>query len=174
MSDSACENKLDSVLEISKYFVKTNNTSSLERSIVFLNEASICEKTRKSAIEQKIGTLIILGKYDQAILFVDSLNAQELGYPFQKEVVLKNLHALRSGRLMDSISRNRYYLEGITYLENYIRSQRPDSVEFFAAYYDLFFLKEKILDTITFNKNLDSLIMAIPSKKKYFGSLKLN
>ncbi len=61
----------------------------------------------------------------------------------------------------------------ISYLENYIRSQKPDSVEFYAAYYDLFVLKKKILDTITFNNNLDSLIRTIPSKKKYFGSLKL-
>jgi hypothetical protein len=173
MSDRDCENRLDSVLEISKHFVKTNDTSSLERSIIFLIEASMCEKTRKSAIEQKIGTLILLRKYDQAIKFVDSLETEDLKYPFQKEVVLKNLLGLKAETLKDSINRHRYYSEGVLYLENYIKTQKPDSIEFFAAYHDLFFLKEKILDTITFNNNLDSLIKAIPSKKRYFGSLKL-
>jgi hypothetical protein len=173
MSDSDCDNKLDSVLEISKHFVETNDTSSLERSISFLNEASICEKTRKSAIEQKIGTLIIMRKYDQAIKFVESLLTQDMEYPFQKEVVLKNLYALKAETLTDSKSRKKYYSEGILYLENYIRRLNPDSVEFFAAYHDLFFLKEKILDTVTFNNSIDSLIRATPRMKKYFGSHKL-
>lgn len=174
ISNSDCESKMDSVLEISKHFVTTNDTSSLERSIGFLNDASMCEKTRKSAIEQKIGTLIIMRKYDQAIKFVASIDTRDLQYPFQKEVVLKNLLGLKAETFGDSINRHTYYSEGILYLENYIKSKKPDSVEFFAAYHDLFFLKEKILDTITFNNNLDSLIKAIPSKKRYFGSLKLH
>jgi hypothetical protein len=173
MRDSECYSKLDSVTKNLIYFLETNDTSILERSIAYLNQATLCEKTRKSAIEQKIGTMIMMKKYDQAIKFVESLPKQDMGYPFRKDVILKNLYALKAESFTDSISRERFYNEGILNLESYIRRLNPDSDELFAAYYDLFFLKEKILDTATFNKNIDSLIRAKPSMRRYFNSHKL-
>ena len=135
--DEYYKSKDDSLL-----YVALNNTE----------ESFQCSQTKYEAISLKIDLLSQLKKYKWGYEFVDSLNESDFNIKYKKEMWHYYFHALESQSIGDTTSRNKYFIQIISGIENYIRQQYfPNEKNDQEAWRDLFFSKTYILNRQVFD-----------------------
>lgn len=128
-----------------------------------------CPETRNASVELKISALSILKEYDKGYQFIDSLEEKDFSKSYKKKMQYNFLKALSYESKSNISDRNIYYNKAISEAQAFIDSKKTIDEE---AYYDLFFVKSKILNTKEINSEIDSLKMKYPSDKDFFESLK--
>lgn len=146
--------------------------ASLDSALTIVNRCMKCDSIKKSVIDLKIRLLLALQKFKQGADFIDSLQSSDFEYPYKKKLIHDNFNALSFASSKDTMSRNNIFQKMIIDLEKYINSNSLKSKELQEAYTDLFSLKEKFLDSITINRQVDSLKIKHPNNADFFDFLK--
>lgn len=133
-------------------YYKTKDDSLLYVALNNTEESFQCSQTRYEAISLKIDLLSQLKKYTWGYEFVDSLSESDFKIKYKKEMWHYYFHALESQSIGDTSSRNKYFMQIISGIQNYIRHQYfPDEKNDEEAWRDLFFSKTSILNRQVFD-----------------------
>lgn len=154
--------------EISKFYVN-NNKDLLSDALKDVQKAFNCPETRKASIELKISVLSLLKKYDVAYQFVDSLEEKDFSKPYKKKMQYDFLKGLNYESESKIVDRNIYYNKAILEIQTFVNNQKNIDQE---AYYDLFFVKSKILNSEQISDEINKLKIKYPADKDFFESLK--
>ncbi len=146
--------------------------SALDSALLIVNRCMQCDSIKKSVTDLKIRLLITLGKFTEGSHYVDSLELSAFTYPYKQKFNHDNFVALNFASKKDTINRNNAYRQMISDLENYINSNNLKQKEFQEAFIDLFTLKEKLVDTIVINREIESLKIKYPDDANFFDFFK--
>ncbi len=167
---SNCLNDFRSASKLA--YTNSNNKASLESALTIIDKCMQCDSLRKSVIELKIRLLTALKKFKEGSDFIDSLQSSDFEYPYKKKLIHNNFIALNFTSNRDTRSGDSIFRKMSIDLENYINDNNLKSKELHEAYIDLFSLKEKFLDSITINREVDSLKIKYPNNANFFDFLK--
>lgn len=154
-------------------YYKSENQSLLQNAIVYVEQSMTCEETRRKAIHLKISLLILSKSYKWGYEFIDTLNQNDFGKSYKKQMHHDFFKALEYESKSDTLNARKLYTKIIESLDDYIQSesnfQKALDQE---AYYDLFFVKSKLLPQSQINTELDELAQKLPADKVFFITLK--
>ena len=170
-ADETCVNKFKTARELA--YKNSTRLSALDSAITLANECMQCDSIRKAVVEFKITLLIIMKKYAEGIVFVDSLNEKDFTFGYKQKFISKGLQALEFKSKNNAIKENLIYREIVNDIEHDIISKKNiGSKEFMEVYTDLFTAKEKFLDANQINKDVELLKSKYPDKKSFFDFFK--
>lgn len=161
-----------SYIEAKKKFNKfytDNNNNWLTDALKDVQKSLNCPETRSASIELKISALSLLKKYDIAYQFVDSLKEKDFSKPYKKKMQYDFLKALSYESKSKIVDRDIYYNKAISEIQAFVNTQKTIDQE---AYYDLFLVKSKILDSEQISDEINNLKIKYPADKDFFESLK--
>lgn len=131
--------------------------------------AQDCPETKQASIELKISILSLQKNYNKAYTFVDSLDIKDFTKPYKKDMQSNLFRALDYELKSDLKNRNLYLKKAINEINNFIGDQKVIDKE---AYYDLFFIKSKMLNKNQLEVDIVLLKKKYPNDKSFFELLK--
>jgi hypothetical protein len=161
----------ESRIALNTYY-KNNDTSLLQKSLDNIEIAMNCDETRRGAIELKISLLMLLKKYKNGCLFIDSLSDKDFKVSYERKMIYNFFLAMDYESIGDTINRNKCYNTAIENIQNYIQQENlpKDKIDE-RAYYDLFLTKWKILDKEQLKAAIELAKQQHPNNKDFFESL---
>lgn len=156
---------------LNKYYLE-KDSSNLKKALYYTDQALKCEQTRFQSIERKVSILILLKKYKTGYEFIDSLKNKDFNKEYKKKMNYNFLKALEHDANADTLSAAKCFNEAITAINLYLKNNKNNSQIDKDAYYDLYFVKSKVLPIGQLEKELDSLGKTNPVFKDFFLVLK--
>ncbi len=150
-------------------FYKERNEELLSEALKEVELSQSCPETRKASIELKVSILSLQKNYDKAFKFVESLDVNDFAKSYKKEMESNLLKALDYESKSDLKNKSLYLKKAIVVIESYINQQKTTDQE---AYYDLFFIKSKMLSKNELDSNILLLEKQYPVDKDFFEALK--
>jgi hypothetical protein len=156
---------------LNNYYI-SNDKSLLDSSLQYSENALNCENTRRASIELKTSVLILLKDYKSGSEFINSLKKEDFQTPYGKTMYMNyflaedlkyNTQKKKSDSLLNAT---------ISIIQNTIRLNGADSAFVEGYYYDLFFIKSKLLPFSKIVGELDSLKIKFPDKADFIDALK--
>jgi hypothetical protein len=145
----------------------------IKEAMKHIDTAINCKETRKKSIELKISLLSILKEYKNAYEFIDSLSEDDFLKKYKKTMQYNFFRALEDESKGDISGRNKYFLEIIKEIESNIKSEyATQKMIDEEAYYDLFFIKSKLLSKQEMKAEIGSLKKQYSDKEDFFDILK--
>jgi len=152
---------------------KENKEIKVDSLISATDIAIECPATRMAAVELKCSILIRWKKYKEGYEFVESLKQEDFKLPYKKQLYWNYFHAYECEANIDTIGRNRYLNSIIKNVSRYILEKNTHSNEIDKeAYYDLFFIKSRVLSSQEFDGQLNILMKKFPNDKEFLEALK--
>jgi hypothetical protein len=169
-----CEVSYENAKAKLKNYSKTSDDKYLDSAHFFLDNALICNETRRKSVRRKIEIFIMQGKYELGVKFVTTLNNQDFDFPYQCQMMINYLTGLYYAETDDLNKKDSVFKKSIYNIQNYIYNQNSktflsDSV----AYYDLYFPKSRIYDSVKILKDIDSLKKKFPNDKDAIDRMKM-
>ena len=132
VSDDYCDscNKWSGYYFYHRYYLE-GKENCLDSALFLINEAlSRCEEKRYDMSIRKLAVLCGKQKYDEAILFMDSISFAGQDYSCYKQVVFNRIHAMKYQYAEEIPQRNLYLQETVDLLHDYLSKNklRVDSV----------------------------------------------
>lgn len=132
ISDDYCDscNKWSGYYFYHRYYLE-GKENCLDSALFLINEAlSRCEEKRYDMSIRKLAVLCGKQEYDEAIMFMDSINFAGHDYSCYETIIRKRIYAMKYQSVEDIHERNRYLQEIIDILDNYLvqNSNIVDSV----------------------------------------------
>jgi hypothetical protein len=158
----------DVIKQINEYY-QLQQKNTLQDALSDLNKPLKCPETKKKSIELKISVLVLLNEFKWGSSFIDSLNDDDFTFPYKKQMNYDYLIALDYDANGDTIARNKLIYKIVENITGYIK-QSGFSEENFSedVFYDLLFMKNKIIKGEAFKKEIDSLENKYPYKTSFF------
>ena len=153
-------------------YKEPTNNDALDSALIIINRCMQCDSIKAAVVDLKIRLLIALGKFREGSEFIDSLQASDFTYPYKKTLYHDNFIALNFGSKMDTISRDKVYQKMVAYLDSYIKSNSLKSKEFQEAFTDLNALPGNFIDSMSLNRQIDSLKIKYPNEIKFLDFFK--
>ena len=166
--DTCKVNYIEAKKKFNEFYVH-NNAILLSDALKDVQKSLDCPETRGASIELKISALSLLKKYDKAYQFVDSLEEKDFSKPYKKKMQYNFLKALSYESKSKITDRNIYYNKAILEIQTFVNNQKAIDQE---AYYDLFLVKSKILNSKQISDEINNLKVKYPADKDFFESLK--
>ena len=163
-----CNKKFKEARNLVFTYPAASRQTALDSALNLANECLLCDSIKKAVIDFKITLLIAMKKYAEGINFVSSLSDSDFSFGFKKKITLEGIQALVYGSKNDTINRNLTYKEMASYLERYLQLQHISDNEFKEIYTYLFAIRENYLDSVSINKEVDSLQKVYPAKESFF------
>jgi hypothetical protein len=158
----SCKQNLKIAKENIKSYYKNNNKTSLLYAIDNANLSAQCAETRIGAIEIKLSIYMLLKEYKTGQIYLDSLKEDDFKLNYKRDYWYNYFAALEAESKSDTTERNKFYNEIIINVENYLKSKDTSSgILDKEPYYDLFYIKSKILGRNEFDNQINNL------EKKY-------
>lgn len=157
-----------------KNYSKTSDDKYLDSAQFFLNNALICNETRRKSVLRKIEIFVIQSNYEQGAKFVTTLNNQDFDFSYQREMMINYLMGLRYAEINNLNKKDSIFRKSIYEIQNYI--DRQNSTTFLSdsiAYYDLYFTKSRIYDSVRILKDIDSLKLKFPNDRDAIEKMKI-
>ena len=155
-------------------FYKSNDGDLLKSAVQDAGYSMLCIETRIPAIEIKISLLVLLENFSTGYEFVDSLTENDFAKPYKKIMNSNFFRAMESEANGDTTRGNFFYRVAIKSVEQYLTTTDKKSQIDKDAYYDLFFLKSRLLSKNEVNNELGLLSKKYPSEKEFFLTLALS
>jgi hypothetical protein len=149
-----------------------SNPAALDSALIIVNRCMQCDSIKTAVVDLKIRLLITLDKFKEGSEFVDSLHASDFTYPYKKELTHDNFIALNFASNMDTISRDKVYQKMAIYLNSYITSNNLKSKEFQEAFTNLNALPRNSIDSISLDRQIDSLKIKYPNEERFLDFFK--
>lgn len=169
-SESDCTRRLNTARELA--YSHPLRQSALDSALNLANECMQCNEFRKAAVDLKITLLVSMEKYSDGIGFINSLNESDFAFRYKKKFMAKALQALEYNSKKDTTKRDLVYKEMANDIEQYIKSENINDKEFVEVYTDLFSIKEKYLDAVQINMEVEILKNRYPDKQSFFDFFK--
>ena len=155
-------------------YSKTSNNAYLDSAQNILDSALVCEKTRKKSILRKIDIFIMQEKYELGSRFVSTLKNQDFDFSYQRQMLINYMEGLHYVEIKDTNKKESIFKKSIYEIQNYIDSNAnmtflADSV----AYYDLYFTKSRIYDSLKILMDLDFLKKKFPDETDAINRLRI-
>ncbi len=144
----------------------------LNKALYYIEQSMPCKETRLQAVELKMSVLILLKEYKAGYEFIDSLQQSDFSKEYKKKMNLNIFKALEYEANADTVNAYKFYTEAINDLSLYIEKTNNDKQIDKDAYYDLYFLKSKVLSHGQMEDELEKLAEKYPSYKEFFTVLK--
>ena len=148
------------------------DTLSLDSALILLNHSIQCDSIKTAVIDLKVSLLITLGKFKSGSEFVDSLTETDFVFPYKKQLYHDNFIALNYQADKDTSKRNLIYQQMVSNLTRYINENKSNPNELEDAFLDLYTIKRIFVDSLTINREIDSLKNIYPNNKNLFDFLK--
>lgn len=154
-------------------YYQNNEEALLLKALDYTEKAMQCTETRRQAVEKKISLLALLKDHKAGYKFVDSLNENDFAKKYKKAMHYNLFKAFEYESKGDTSSAYKLYTETIKDISNYLQleSNTQKALEQ-EVYYDLFFVKSRILSQKQIDDDLDKLAKEYPSDKDFFMTLK--
>jgi len=154
-------------------FYQNNDKLLLTHAMNSVNKSIQCKETRLGGIEIKLSIYMLLKDYKTGQMFVDSLSETDFKYKY-KRFFWSNYFAASDAEFnSDTLDRDKYYSEIIKNVESYINTEDEVKGTFDKeAYYDLFYIKQKVVSQKEVYEQIDKLENKYPSEKIFLESLK--
>lgn len=166
--DICMSNYLEAKKKFNKFYAD-NNAVLLSDALKAVEKSLDCPETRIASIELKISALSLLKKYDKAYQFVDSLKENDFSKSYKKKMQYNFLKAMSYESKSKITDRNIYCNKAILEIQTFINNEKTIDQE---AYYDLFLVKSKILNSQQISEEINNLKTKYPTDKDFFESLK--
>jgi len=128
-----------------------------------------CPETKAKSIEMKISILSLQLQYDKASEFINSLSESDFSKSYKKNMQYYLFKALSFESKSDSKNRDVNFKQSIESIKQFIEKSKSIDQE---AYYDLFFVKSKLLKKEEISQELNALKKKYPSDAEFFELLK--
>lgn len=145
------------------------NKMLLSEALKYVQKSLDCPETRTASIELKISALSFLKEYNKAYVFIDSLEEKDFSKPYEKKMQYNYFRGLDCELKLKNKEKKKYFETAIIEIQNFINNQKSIDQE---AYYNLFLVKSKILNSKQINEELNELKIKYPNEKDFFESLK--
>lgn len=157
-----------------KYYSRTSNDNYLDSAQFFLDNALVCSETREKSIRRKIEIFIMQRKYEPGVKFVTTLNNKDFDFTYQRQMIIDYLTGLHYGEIDDLNKKDSIFTKSISEIQNYIENQKGETfLSDSVPYYDLYFTKSRIYDSVKISKDIDSLKQKFPNDKDAIDRLKI-
>lgn len=153
-------------------YYKSNDTTLLNDALPYTEQAMLCKETRLQAVELKTSLLILLRKYKLGYEFIDSLQQTDFNKEYRKGMNYNFFKAMEYETNGDTANAHKLYVEAANDVTHYIDTTNRDNQIDQAAFYDLFFIKSKILSKEQIEKEIEEMVKKYPSNKDFFITLK--
>lgn len=168
-----CKESYKSASKSLNAYYKSEEQSLLQDAIFYADQSMKCEETRRRAIDLKISLMALSKNYKRGYEFIDSLDQNDFSKKYKKQMHYNFFKALEYESKADTINARKLYTAIIKDINNYIElegsSQKPLDQE---VYYDLFFVKSKVLLQSQINTEIDELAQKHPSDRDFLVALK--
>lgn len=128
-----------------------------------------CPETKAKSIEIKISILSLQLQYDKASAFINSLNENDFSKSYKKNMQYYLFKAFSFESKSDIKNRDINFKQSIESINQFIGKSKSIDQE---AYYDLYFVKSKMLNKEEISQELDDLKKTYPSDAEFFELLK--
>lgn len=150
-------------------YYTTPHQAPLLKSLSHAEKALQCPETRPKAIEQKISLLLLIGNYRAGYKFIDSLDEDDFAEKYKKSMNSNIFRAFEYESVGDTANADKLYIETINDLNNYLNVSDTNTKALDQEiFYDLFFVKGRLLSPEQINAELDSMANIYPMHKKLF------
>jgi hypothetical protein len=150
-------------------FYTEQNQKLLTEALTEVELSKGCPKIRLGFIELKISILSAKKDYQTGYKFIESLNKNDFTKPYKKVMQYNLFKSLDYESKSDLKNKNLYLKKAVAEIDNYIKEQKIIEQE---AFYDLFFVKSKLLKKDEINQELNVLKKEYPSNSDFFEILK--
>src|SRR5689334_23381861 len=157
--------------EFNRYY-KNQDTGLLDSVLYNLSHSMNCKETRLQAVSLRISTLVLLKNYKAGYEFIDTLQGTDFDRPYKKNMYYKLMKALEYENKGDTVNAKSLYSKAINPVNNYIQAKSNDGQIDQDAYYDLYFIKAKLISQDQIGNEIDGLIKKYPSDKDFLIALK--
>jgi hypothetical protein len=159
---SDCNSYYDNAkMDLSNYS-STSDTVYLNKAQISLDSALECLDIRKKVIKKKNQVFIIQEKYLDGVNFMNTLENADFEFPYQKQMYVDYLRGIYYGSINDIKKKDSIFTQSVINIQKHIDKQNYETIESGkTVFYNLFFTKSRIYDSLIINKEIDSL------KKKY-------
>jgi hypothetical protein len=120
-----CKSHLKTAVKNLNEYYQNGHTGSLEVALNNLNQSIACPETRLRSTDMKISILMLLKRYENGYLFVDSLQTNDFDKPYKKEVSYNYFKALQYESKLDMANRDKLLRNIVGSLENYLKHAPP-------------------------------------------------
>ena len=103
--------------------------------------------------DTRIQIYVLLDEYEEAISYIENIDASKFNKSYQKQFYLYCLKAMQATFNNDSILSKEYYGKTIGLLQNQVNLEYDET-----AFYELYLMKSKINPCALVEKELDSII----------------
>ena len=173
----SCNTNRDKINTCNENFAKAKNlayknpddTLMLDSALSFLNQSMECDAIKKKVVDLKIAVFVTLKKYDEGILFLDSLTEADFIYSYKLKAYRNIILARRYELAGDSSKRNQTFQKIDFEIQQYIETRKLETPELNEAFTDLFSVKSLYLDPLTINKDVDLWQLKYPIKKEFLN-----
>lgn len=157
---------------LNSYYDNNRDTFLLYEALQGFNKSVNCEKTRGAAIEGKISVLNLMGKYLEGYKFIDSLNVADFRFPYKKQVHSDYFLAQNFLSEGDTTKYKFYINKIIDNINDHIQKKLINSDKISEEpFYDLYYMKSKILNKNEFLTEVEKLKNKYPQEKDFFDNL---
>ena len=113
-------------------------------------------------------------KYEPGVKFVTTLNNKDFDFTYQRQMIIDYLTGLHYGEIDDLNKKDSIFTKSISEIQNYIENQKGETfLSDSVPYYDLYFTKSRIYDSVKISKDIDSLKQKFPNDKDAIDRLKI-
>jgi hypothetical protein len=144
----------------------------LNDALPYTEQAMLCKETRLQAVELKTSLLMLLRKYKLGYEFIDSLQQTDFNKEYRKGMNYNYFKAMEYETNGDTANAHKLYVEAANDVTHYIDTTNKGNQIDQAAFYDLFFIKSKILSKEQIEKEIEEIVKKYPSNKDFFTTLK--
>lgn len=159
---SDCNIQFDNAMIQLTNYSKTADTTYLSVAQNSLDSALDCSDIRRKVIEKKNQIFIMQEKYLAGANFMDNLKITDFDFDYQRQMYVDYLRGTYFGSIGDVKKKDSIFNRSIADIQKYIDKQQYKNIRSGQkVFYNLFFVKSRIFDSLIINKEIDSL------KKKY-------
>lgn len=164
-----CKVHIVNASKIVNSFYVEKNQNSLSDALKEVELSINCPETKKKSIEMKISILALQLEYDKASEFINTLSEDDFAKPYKKNMQYYLFKGLSFESKADKKNRDINLQKSVQSINQFIEKNNSVDQE---AYYDLFFVKSKMISQNEMVKELDGLKKKYPSDKEFFEILK--
>lgn len=164
-----CKAHIVKASKIVNSFYVEKKQNSLSDALKEVELSMNCPETKMKSIEMKTSILALQLEYDKASEFINTLSENDFSKSYKKNMQYYLFKALDFESKSDIKNRDINLKQSIESVNQFIGKNNSIDQE---AYYDLFFIKSKMLKKDEINIELNTLKKKYPSNAEFFEILK--
>ncbi len=166
-SNPDCLSNFNLARERMNAFYQNGDSSELISSIPLLDIALNCNETKIAATESKLGVYSLLGRYNDAIRFIETISSDNFQRPYQIHS-FKNFFLAKEHESQARPEEYKSYMEKAVlvvqeFIDNDEKERNPFNLE---AYVDKYFYKRFLFPKVVLLQEIDELEERFPNEER--------